>query len=368
MTSFSVDLNPEDMIICGSTLLPLGTSYVAIKEYCQALEGSSTFEQLQLCQITRLEHRKFLEGSQHEFILAYMHATGISSGEDYARWVTLERVPSSEGRRFWNFPFQKMLKLGGRVPAQDSLRITTEEDLDLIKGTSLLYSLDFPESSGAKPPTIIDIAFLAKMLSGIAEEYELYTFSCYWFARMLFDGCAAGSDDFGGGIVKAEKHATKRGKWGKHAFVNDYGQLILESELIAQKQRRKSDGSSKRGGWGMYSRKAAPAMSGSESEQPKLSPEPETLDLESDAPRISSAGPDPAKYRDMEEPTRPESRPYAIRAGDSDGSQLLQSGRLSPIEKIMSDFKIEVERVKGVVRGREAREVCDFQSLFISTL
>jgi len=226
-------VDPADMITCGNTLTAVGTEPVPIEDYCKAIEKHGRYEDFQRCRIARVEHRKCDQGSEHEFILAHMEATGLPprSRQVYDRWVSLERAPKhpEDISRMKNLSRRKLLKAGRKVPASDSIKFSTVKANE-CEGTVVLYSLDFTQSPSDRRPTIIDVAVLGAVISSTAEAYELYRFSCYWYARMLYEGLKIGNGSFAGGRESVGAARQKRGTWGGKAVVNDYGQLILESE------------------------------------------------------------------------------------------------------------------------------------------
>jgi len=236
------------VILVGNTLTAHSTGFISLSDWCSAVQThpSATYEAFKNCRIAILEHRKYTGGTEHEFILARMVATGVQPSNVYGRWVRVERIPKSETESNLKKKLgrQKTTKSALSLPAQDSLMITTPSDSN-ITDTYVLSTLDFSMVPTDYSPTIIDLAFLALTLSEIADSYGLYKFSCYWFARMMYEGFFEGNAKFHGAVErKAEtKIFKKRGKWNGIAWVNDHGQLYLEPQPVQNPTHSETAGS-----------------------------------------------------------------------------------------------------------------------------
>ena len=233
-----VNDHPEDVILVGNTLTAHSTGFISLSDWCSAVRtnSSATYEAFKNCRIAILEHRKYAGGTEHEFILARMDATGVESNRKYRRWVRVERTPKSikELNLMKKLGRQKLVMWGLSLPAQDSLLITTSADDSNAAETYVLSTLDFSKVPTDYSPTIVDLAFLALTLSEIAESYDLYKFSCYWFARMIYEGFFEGNARFCGAVEKRSDVKTfkRRGKWNGASWVNDYGQLYREPRAL----------------------------------------------------------------------------------------------------------------------------------------
>jgi len=121
------------------------------------------------CRIVAAEHRKKIQGSEHEYIVLQTVYRGIQ------QYVRVERRPSK--------PSPLWLQFGAGVLAQDTV-IMSPTNFD-ESGSYALYTMHFPEATG---PNLLDLAATLSAIISLAPRYHLYTSSCYWFARMVFEG------------------------------------------------------------------------------------------------------------------------------------------------------------------------------------
>lgn len=217
----------EDVIPGGDTLTPNQSASMPVETYLLLLRKLADFDQLVKCRISKVEHRKDRDGSEHEFLCAYMEVDG-SRGSVYRRSVILQRSPRLvENATLVRQTMQhKIIAKGFGVDGADTIQFFIY--LDLNRSSSVLYTLEFKTRD--RQPTIIDLACLANTVTSFARKYKMYKFSCYWYSRMVYEGLRIGNNKFRGGIVTLGPISKKRGTWKGYRVVNDFGQLILSSE------------------------------------------------------------------------------------------------------------------------------------------
>jgi len=145
-------------------------------------DADITLETLQDCKIVKLDHRKEKSGSYHEFIVITVEIIGAESKHNYTRVVTLQRTPIKDGGDSQSVGQRYNMKAkNGRLPAHDAIKVTPPVER---KGSESVYTMTFPTHS----PNILHLLCLTMAIISIAPEYRLYTYSCYWFARMIHEG------------------------------------------------------------------------------------------------------------------------------------------------------------------------------------
>jgi len=153
-------------------------------------------------------HRKNKHYSEHEFLLLTILVFRSTTGQPYRCYGRVERRNHNSN--------SLRLRLGLGVPAKDTITFSCSP-FNTIADTDksyTLYSLSFRETGG---PNLLDLAAMLTTIVALAPRYHLYTSSCYWFARMIFEGL---THTFGGTVIAGE-NACNRGKYARLVPVVD---------------------------------------------------------------------------------------------------------------------------------------------------
>jgi len=168
------------------------------------------------CRIVAAEHRKKIQGSEHEYIVLRTVSRGIH------HHVRIERRPSR--------PSSLRLQFGAGVPAKDTIIISPINFDDT--GSYALYTMHFPEATG---PNLLDLAATLSAIISLAPRYHLYTSSCYWFARMVFEGL---EHLFRGKVMEGD-WPHYRGKYARFITVIDTnGDFLLRKPRALRRWER----------------------------------------------------------------------------------------------------------------------------------
>jgi len=202
-------------------ILPL-----AVRDWTAAMRKLE-LSRLKQCTISRIEHWKRQRAAEHEFLLLEFICVGLS--KTYKRYARVERdiQSSPNGSSLRRSSTSMRLKFGGKVAAEDTIIISPEPFSD--EDSYSVFHLDFPSGNN---PNVADLSALLEVMIDVAPKYHLYTYMCYWFARMVFDGLGFG---FKGRMLEGEK-ARFRGKFAhKFNIINKDGRFILSRFLYLGK-------------------------------------------------------------------------------------------------------------------------------------
>ena len=210
-------------------LSPMQVLTSEISETFDGLQKSSDLDILERCLVKSVDHRKATSGSFHESIHITMQVTGAASKHIYTRHLELQRTPLKDGTIEQRID---MKAKNGRVPAQDTIQISTQPDTE---GTFSVHTMTFPHHT----PNILHLISMCMAIISIAPEYRLYTYSCYWFARMVFEGLHY---RFHGLDVPDPQHHMSRGAYlgfWKVVAVDEECRFILNSESEKEVKQKK---------------------------------------------------------------------------------------------------------------------------------
>jgi len=164
--------------------------------------------------LAAIEHRKNECSPYHEYVQVNLLCITDKNTRDvrYARVDrSFQRNPASV-RNSYRSLFQ-----GHSLSADDTIIITRTPQ---PTGSFSLFSMYFDYDMA---PTIVDFATVLLAVTSLAPNYNLDT-TCYWAARMVFDGLAEAFD----GQIELGQKPDRRGKFSRHIrLVERRGELRL---------------------------------------------------------------------------------------------------------------------------------------------